>query len=241
MPSEIIFPAARMVGALFVMARVAGAFVFVPIPGIRYVPSLAKLIIILAVTLALYPLWPDAQTGLDSTGWVVMNLLIEAALGISVGLVIALSTEVLLVAFQALGLQAGYTFASTVDPETQADSSVLLVLGQLVSGLMFFTLGLHREVLLVFARSIEINPPGAVTIPHAVIDDLIPLSAGVFSTGLRLALPVITFLMMVDLSLALMGRVNQQLQLIFLAFPAKMLTTSGFGFPSTADRPYHIW
>jgi flagellar biosynthetic protein FliR len=39
-----------------------------------------------------------------------------------------------------------------------------------------------------------------------------------------LALPVVALLVMVDVALALMGRLNQQLQLLHLAFPAKMLT-----------------
>jgi flagellar biosynthetic protein FliR len=49
------------------------------------------------------------------------------------------------------------------------------------------------------------------------------LGSGVFSTGIRLALPVMTLLFLIDLSVGLMGRINSQLQLIALAFPAKML------------------
>ena len=40
---------------------------------------------------------------------------------------------------------------------------------------------------------------------------------------MRLALPVVALLMLVDLALALLGRLNAQLQLLTLAFPAKML------------------
>jgi flagellar biosynthetic protein FliR len=42
--------------------------------------------------------------------------------------------------------------------------------------------------------------------------------------GVRLALPVVALLVMVDVALALLGRINAQLQLLSLAFPAKMLT-----------------
>ena len=35
--------------------------------------------------------------------------------------------------------------------------------------------------------------------------------------------PVVALLMMVDLSLALLGRINTQLQLLMLAFPTKMM------------------
>ena len=44
-----------------------------------------------------------------------------------------------------------------------------------------------------------------------------------FSTGMRLALPMVAILLLVDISLALLGRVNAQLQLLTIAFPVKML------------------
>ena len=49
----------------------------------------------------------------------------------------------------------------------------------------------------------------------------IRLGATLFSVGMRLALPVVALLVMVDVALALLGRINAQLQLLTLAFPAK--------------------
>jgi flagellar biosynthesis protein FliR len=44
---------------------------------------------------------------------------------------------------------------------------------------------------------------------------------------LRLVLPLLALLLIVDMSLALLGRLNSQLQLITLAFPIKMLVSLG--------------
>ena len=49
------------------------------------------------------------------------------------------------------------------------------------------------------------------------------LGSSIFSTGVHLALPLMTLLFLIDLSIGLLGRLNSQLQLIALAFPAKML------------------
>ena len=48
-----------------------------------------------------------------------------------------------------------------------------------------------------------------------------------FSTAFRLALPVVALLLLVDVTFALFGKLNAQLQLLSLAFPAKMLATLG--------------
>jgi len=75
------------------------------------------------------------------------------------------------------------------------------------------------------ARSFERLPPGAFTLNKSVVDVVINAGTSMFATGLRIALPVIAFLLMIDLALALLGRMQPQLQLISLAFPVKMLAT----------------
>jgi flagellar biosynthetic protein FliR len=93
-----------------------------------------------------------------------------------------------------------------------------------MAGLVFFAAGFDRQVLRLFADTLEKIPPGAFTPNMSTADAAIRLSAYLFTFGLRLAMPVVALLIMVDVSLALLGRLNSQLQLLSLAFPAKMLT-----------------
>jgi flagellar biosynthetic protein FliR len=152
-------------------------------------------------------------------GWA----LAEAAVGLAIGVSMAVVLEAFSLAAQIAGLQAGYAYASTIDPNTEADSGVLLVFAQLIAGSLFFALGLDREVLRLFARSLDAIPPGVYGLSRASAKPIIELSAGLFTVGMRLALPAVALLVMVDVAMALMGRLNQQLQLLSLAFPAKML------------------
>jgi len=92
-----------------------------------------------------------------------------------------------------------------------------------MSGLLFFAMGLDRELLRLFAISLEKVPPGVYVFSRATAEPLIRLGATLFSVGVRLALPVVALLVMVDVALALLGRINAQLQLLTLAFPVKML------------------
>lgn len=207
---------------LLVLSRVAGFFAFIPLPGGRGAPNAPRVALSLGFTLALFPQWP-ALSGTPSLSWLAAALLAELGLGITLGVVVACLAEALLMTMQIAGLQAGYGYASTIDPTTQADASILLVLAQLTAGLLFFAFGLDRELLRGFARSFERHPVGmfAATAPLAAI--LTRLTAEIFSSGLRLALPVVALLTLIDLALALVGRLNAQLQLVLLAFPVKML------------------
>ena len=222
MGGELIVSTATLLGFLLTLVRVAGVFVFVPMPGIGGVINPARVIFALAVTIALFPLWPRIAV-YPSIGMFVMWLMVEAALGIGIGLAVAFVTEAFGVGAQVLSLQAGYSFATTFDPNTQADSGVLVVFTQIASGLLFFATGLDREVLRIFARSMEIYPAGTFVLTRGAATQVLLAGSTMFSTGLRLALPIIAVMVMVDISIALLGRVNSQLQLLSVAFPAKML------------------
>lgn len=222
MHTDPSLPVATLYAFLLVLARVTGAFIFVPIPGINSAPGPVRIVLSLSLTVALFPLWPSLHEtpgpGL-LTGW----LLTEAAMGLTIGLVVGFLAEAFALFGQMVSLHSGHSFAFTIDPTTQADSGLIVVLAQSIAGLLFFTLGLHREVIRIFARSLEIRPPGSFVITGATVDAVIRLGATIFSTGLRLAFPVIGLLMMVDLALALLSRINSQMHLNALAFPAKTL------------------
>jgi len=222
MHSEAGLPLTSVYAFLLVLARISGATIFVPIPGFSAGPEPVRIILALSFTVALFPLWPVVTT-VPGPGLLVGWLISEAAMGIAVGLVVGFLSEAFGIFGQLVGLQAGYSFASTIDPTTQADSSIFVIVAQTISGLLFFSLGLHREVLRLFARSLESIPPGSFQVKPVAVDVLIHLGSTIFSTGARLAFPVVALMVMLDLSLALLGRINAQLQLGSLTFPAKML------------------
>jgi flagellar biosynthesis protein FliR len=223
MPANIEIPLGMLYAFLLVLARLSGALVFVPLPGLTAVPGVARTVLAVGLTLALEARWPvvDASSVRPAqlAGWAVL----EAGVGISIGVAISMIVETFSLAAQILGTAAGYGYASTIDPNTQADSGILLVLAQLFAGLLFFATGLDREVLRLFALSLDRIPPGSYRFGLSSAESLIRLGGNLFSVGLRLALPVLALLIMVDVALALMGRVNAHLQLLTLAFPAKML------------------
>jgi len=222
MRGELVLSISTLLGFLLTLIRVSGVFIFVPLPGITSMINPARVILSLGITIALFPVWPEIPV-VPSAGVFLLWVLTEAALGVGVGLTVAFVSESLAVGSQVIGLQAGYGFAATIDPNTQADSSVLVIYSQLAAGLLFFATGIDRDVLRVFARSLEVWPPGTFVLSRGAAEQVLFLGTGMLGTGLRLAFPIIAILVMVDISLALLGRVNSQLHLLTIAFPVKML------------------
>jgi flagellar biosynthetic protein FliR len=222
-----LFAIDRILGFLLILARVAGIFTFVPLPGTAASPATARIVLSFATATCLYPIWPQVA-GLDRSivrlGGFVAS---EAAIGMVIGLSAAFAIETLKMSAQIAGLQAGFGYASTIDPSSEADSSLLQVVAELTGGLVFFAAGFDRQVLAILAGSIQTIPPGQVVYLHSAPGLIIRLGGEMFSRGLRMALPIIAFLLLLDLTLAFLGRVNAQLQLLTLAFPVKIVAALG--------------
>lgn len=227
MAAEVSIPLASIQSFLFVLMRIAGAIVFVPLPGIRNAPTIVRISLVLTITFALFPFWPVPQVDQLTLGRMVVWAFAEAALGISAGLVVTFLLEIFQMAAQLVALQAGFSYASTIDPSSQADSSVLQVIGQLMGALLFLAFGLERQVFAAFARSLQTYPPGTFVPTLTSAEALMHLSSSIFTTGLRLAFPILALLLLIDIVLALLSRINAHLQLLSLAFPMKVLASLG--------------
>ena len=212
---------ATLAGFALVLARVGALAVFVPWPGIGQTPPLAKAAFALVTTLLLAPAWPrPALTG-EPAGAFLVWLGLEAGLGITTGLVLAIVSDCFGMAGQLLGLQAGFSYASSIDPTTQADTTVIPMLTQLLTSLLFFSLGLDRQLLALLASSLATCPPAAC-IPAGSLAAVTKLMGIALSVGVRLALPLVALMVATDLSLALLGRFSPQFQLLSAAFPLKI-------------------
>lgn len=223
MGTELTLSTGTLFAFLLVLVRVSGAFVYLPLPGIKVGPEIARTVLSLSITLTLYPSWPVIDGSKVTLGILIGWILAEAGIGIAVGLAVAFFTEGFQMGAQIISLQAGYSFASTIDPTSGADSGVLLTVAQLAAGLLFFATGLDRQLLFGFAHSLSAQPPGHFEISQSMANSVIQLGSTIFTTGLRLVLPVLGLLLMVEVAIALLSRLNSQLQLMTIAFPLKML------------------
>lgn len=223
MQNSVALPVHVLAAFLLVMARMGGIMSFIPMPGLKNGPDVARILFSVLSAFLLFPVWSRAVGPMTSPANFLAALASEALLGIAVGLAVSYLAEFLGLAAQTVSLQAGYGFASTIDPTTEADAGFLVVIAQLFAGMLFFACGIDRQVLAILGHSFERVPPGACVVSPSMADALAAAASTIFSTGLRLALPVIALLAMTDIALALIGRLNAHVQVQTLGFPAKMI------------------
>lgn len=221
MPADPTPDLPELYGFLLVLARVSGVFALAPLPGFQSAPKWARIALSVLITLVLFPLWPKVDRARGDVPGMLLSVLPEIGVGVTIGLGVAFILELFVVSAQILSLNAGFSFAQTIDPTTQAESGVLLVFAQLAAGLVFLALGFDREVIRTLAHSLEMHPAGAWIAPPSA-EALLRLGGEMLALAVRLALPGIALLVLADVALGLLGRLNAQLQLLTLAFPLKM-------------------
>jgi flagellar biosynthetic protein FliR len=220
-------PLSTIYAFLLVLARVGGLLAFLPVPAFRNAPMIFRAVLAFVTTIALFPVWPRIPSVEPSIGQLTVWAFSEMGFGLVAGLAVAFLNEGFQVGTQVLGMPAGFGYAQTIDPNSQADSSVLQVITMLTTGLLFFSLGLDGVMLRILAASFQKYPAGSWSLTAASLDDVIHLGSGMFSLGIRVALPVVALLLLIDVALALLGRMQQQLHLLSLAFPIKMMAALG--------------
>jgi flagellar biosynthesis protein FliR len=245
MPLQI--SATLLLNYTLLLARSAGFVVFLPVPGMRGFPVPARIMLAVLLTVLAAPLASGVSdagviAGNDAAVWVLAKMILaEAAMGVALGTAVALLLEAFGLAAQILGFQAGYSYVNMIDPTTQVDASILNVMIALLSSLMFFTFDLHLHLLRAWFAGIENWPLGSFFARPVDALRMVHLGGLVFETAVRLAFPIVAVLLLIDLTLGLLNQINGRLQLLTLAFPAKILGGVALLYPLLllAPRLFH--
>ena len=209
------------------MARILGFLGAAPVFGNNAVPRRIKLMVGLAVTLGLMPVVPSVpQAALDS--WSGLLLIVQQTLiGIAMGLVLRVVFATLDLMGEIISLQMGLSFATFFDHLAGGQTAVVGEFLTLLATLVLLSLNGHLLMLDALARSFEWLPVSA-TLPHRggwMI--LVRFGASIFASGLLMALPVVTALLITNIALGVLTRAAPQLNLFAIGFPITL--TVGFG------------
>jgi flagellar biosynthetic protein FliR len=204
------------------LVRLSGMVAFAPFFSSTALPMRAKGVFVGAVAWLVAPLvaaLPNARTTLSFSGIVG-----ELAVGLVYGLSLALLNEMLLFAGQIAGLQFSFSLVNLMDPASAIQTPLLGDLFQLMGTLVVITAGLDRILLASVVRSFRVVPLGAYAIGPPTALALVRAAGGVFLAALELAAPVLAATMLVEIAVALLGKLSPQLPVMSLTVPAKTLT-----------------
>jgi len=203
------------------LVRLSGMVVFAPFFSSTALPVRAKAVFVLAVAWLLAPLvaiLPHAHAEINFGA-----ILGELAIGLLYGLCLALLNEMLLFAGQIAGVQFSFSLVNLMDPSSSIETPLLGNLFQLMGTLVLITAGLDRILLASLFRSFRAVPLGTYALAPTAGLALVRAAGGIFVAAVELAAPVLAATMLVEIAIALMGKLSPQLPVMSLTVPMKTL------------------
>ena len=220
------------------LVRVRGMVAFAPFFSSTALPMRVKAIFVGAVAFLLAPLvatLPNARLTLGFS-----SLLGELAVGLVYGLTLTLLNEMLIFAGQILGVQFSFSMVNLLDPTSQIQTPLLGDLFQLMGTLVIITAGLDRIMLASMVRSFHAAPLGSFALAPTSALEIVRAAGGIFLAAVELAAPVLAATMLVEISVALLGKLSPQLPVMMLTVPMKTLTGFAILIGSLALWPRFI-
>jgi len=211
---------------LLVFARTGAMIMLLPPLGDINVPARVRLMLALAVSLALAPTVTTAYPQTAPQNAIVLGVLIaqEVTAGLLIGAVARIIMSAVSTAGFLIASQTGLSFAETLDPTSSGQQGA--VIGNFLSMLavvLIFASNLHHLAIGAVAGSYHLIPPGS-SLPTGDLAELaVRTVSGSFALGFQLAAPFLVFGFAVNVGFGVLARMMPQLQVFFVAMPVSIL------------------
>jgi flagellar biosynthetic protein FliR len=217
---ETLHLGAIVAAVMFAGVRIGSLMLFAPFLSSGSMPVQVKAGLTVALTALLYPVYGAVQLESSALGWVRVCTG-EVIVGLLLGLTLQFILEAAQTAGQILGVQAGFSLVSILDPQTQVDTPVISTLIQLITLLIFLQLNVHHWLLRGLAASFAYLPPGSVVLNLGVTTRLLQAAGAIWLVGLQIAAPVVVATMLIDITLGFLAKSSPQMPVLFLGLSIK--------------------
>ncbi|MET3448238.1 flagellar biosynthetic protein FliR [Ralstonia sp. 1138] len=246
---------ANRIGTVFLLSlRLGATLLATPILPAAGVPTLVRVLVVLALAMVLSLSLPGADVPFDMTahvGTLLQAALTELALGMTLALGILLAFAVFTTAGQLLDLQIGFGIAQVLDPATNARMPLFATAYNQAAVVVFFLVNGHHALLRGLAYSLERFPLGRPWPFAAAIAPITKQAAGLLGLSFALAAPVVFCLLLAEMALGVVARNLPQMNMLTMGIPVKIavgviagsMWFAGVGsvMSRAYDEIYRVW
>lgn len=210
---------------LVVFVRVMGFFIILPVMSGQNMPLIARIALslglaILAFTSNIITLPPYGAT---IVGFGLL-LLQEFLIGLVIGFIVMMFFSLFHFVGQLVDFQIGFSMVNVADPFGQQQTPITGNLYFLTVSVFFIWTGALQAVIEVFFASFELlNIGEAVVLGNAPLSFFIfEIIIGYFVLALRIAMPVIGTIIIVDIILGILVKAVPQMNVFVVGLPIKV-------------------
>jgi flagellar biosynthetic protein FliR len=208
---------------ILVFFRVVSALWLLPLFDSRAVSTAFKAVLSLSIAYLLYenvqiPGWADPVA-------LMLCVLKEMLIGITMGFFVRTMFAAVSSAGELIAMQAGLTFARSLDPTMMTETTIVERLQSTLAILVFLTIDGHHILLATVARTLKYVPCGPVEARQPMFQYMIETTGRLFGASLKVCAPVIATLFITELALGILARLIPQVNVLVEGASVKILMT----------------
>jgi flagellar biosynthesis protein FliR len=209
---------------LFFLAftRIMAIIIHVPVLGGQTIPAQVRIGLGMVLALVLIP-WQPLPADAETVGFLAYGIAIgkEILIGTLIGFAADLAFGVIQVAGSAMGLGSGFESSRIFNPALGEGGSAFDQIFVMTATMIFLMIDGHHLVLIAIQKTFDVLPLNS-PLPFNGLESVLVTTSTFIVAGIQLALPVMTALLLADLTLGLLARVAPQVQVYFLGLPVKV-------------------
>ncbi|MDR6643254.1 MULTISPECIES: flagellar biosynthetic protein FliR [unclassified Luteibacter] len=204
-------------GAMWALARISGLMLVAPVLGSTMIPMRIRLGLTVLLTMVLAPLAPLDIRPLSAAGVAVMSQ--QVLIGAALGFILKLVFEAVAFGGQFLSQAMSLGFAETVNPGVGGTTPVISQFYTMLVTLMFLVMNGHLQLISLLADSFRSMPVGDGGIGADGLWGVLSFASHLFSGAVRVALPALTAVLVVNLGFGAISRSAPSMNLFAVGFP----------------------
>lgn len=212
---------------LILLARFSG-LMLAPIFSAKNIPLIWKTSLTLFLT---YFGWSMGLANNYQAPDLGLNLFLVLISEFLIGLMLSLVTLFIFAAIQLAGhemdFQMGFGIVQVMDPLSGTQVPVIGNFYYILAMLIFLQIDGHHLFIKALVSSYQHIPIGGFAVRGGVAQQLVLFFGELFATGLKLSLPLVGTLIVVDVILGIVSRTVPQMNIFMVGMPAKIII--GFG------------
>lgn len=194
-----------------------------PLYSGNYVDMKTRAIFAMLITIVVAPSLALPPPVSPFTWHGILLIMQQVGIGLAMGLIFAVVFEAFVVAGHLVSMAMGLAMASMVDPGTGVNTPVIGRYYMLLVTLIFLLLNGHVLLFKVVVDSFEYLPVGLHFYDEASLKSIYGFGSQMFESGVLVALPVVTALLLVNISLGVISRAAPALNVFAIGFAITIL------------------
>lgn len=205
------------------LSRITAFMLAAPIFGTQVVSSRIRLVLGLSLTILIAPLLPPLPPFDGLSLSLVMISLQQVLIGVTLAFIFQVVFQVFILTGQFVAMKMGLGFASMNDPANGVTVTIISQFYLLATTLLFLSINGHLILMEVLVLSFSEIPIEKNAFGAGDLFMLASWGSWMFSSALSIALPVLTALLIVNISFGIMSRSAPQINIFAVGFPITLI------------------